>query len=83
MLICMRTTLNLDDSLIRAVKQRAARTGQTMTEILELAVREMLDRESKPAPSYRLRWVAVRGAAPPNLDLTDRDALLDRMEGRE
>lgn len=79
----MRTTLNLDDNLMRAVRQRAAHTGRTMTEILELAIRELFDRESKPASDYRFRWVTVRGTAQPAVDLTDRDALLDRMEGRE
>jgi plasmid stability protein len=82
MLICMRTTLNLDDELMRVARQRAAQTGRTMTEILELALRELLDRESRPATGYRLRWVTVRGRAQPTVDLTDRDALLDRMEGR-
>jgi len=83
MLICMRTTLNLDDHLMRALRLHAAHTGRTMTEIVELALREQLDRESKPAAPYRLHWVTVRGAAQPGVDLTDRDALLDRMEGRE
>jgi hypothetical protein len=65
---------------MRIVKQRAARTGRTMTEILELALRELLDRESKPDTGYRFRWTTVRGDALPNVDLTDRNALLDRME---
>jgi len=51
-------------------------------EILELGVRELLERESRPPAPRRLRWVTVRGDAPPAVDLTDRDALLDRMEGR-
>jgi len=78
----MRTTLNLDDHLVRAVRQRAVDTGRTIMEILELGVRELLERESRPPAPRRLRWVTVRGDAPPAVDLTDRDALLDRMEGR-
>ena len=83
MLICIRTTLNLDDGLLREVKQRAAQTGRTMTEMVEAALRELLERESRPAPAHRLRWVTVRGRSQPDLDLTDRDALLNRMEGKE
>ncbi len=83
MLICMRTTLNLDDSLMMALKQHASRTGRTMTEIVDLALRELMTRESRPATGYRMKWVSVRGSGHPSVDLTDRDALIERMEGRE
>jgi hypothetical protein len=78
----MRTTLNLDDHLMDAVRQRAAETRRTITEIVETGVRELLERESRPNGRHRLRWITVCGDAPPTVDLTDRDALLDRMEGR-
>ena len=32
----MKTTLNLDDDLMRTLKQRAAETGRTMTEIIDV-----------------------------------------------
>ena len=32
--------------------------------------------------SYTLDWVIVEGDAQPGVDLTDRDALIDRMEVR-
>ena len=82
MLICMRTTLNLDDNLIRAAKRRAAETGQTLSATIEAALREILEREKRPKSSYRLRWVTVKGGTQPGIDLADRDALIDRMEGR-
>jgi len=82
MLICMRTTLNLDDHLMRAVKRRAAETGRSLTATVETALREFVQQEAKPARPYRLRWVTVRGGVQPGVDLTDRDALLERMEGR-
>lgn len=80
MLICMRTTLNLDDELMRRVRRRAAESGRTITEIMDAAVRELLEREAKPPASHRLRWVTVRGKTQPAVDLTDRDALFRRME---
>ena len=82
MLICMRTTLNLDDSLMRNLKHRAAETGRTLTSLVEEAIRSMLDRETRPESDYRLRWVVVEGGARPGIDLTDRDALMDLMDDR-
>ena len=81
MLICMRTTLDLDDQLMRKVKRYAAETGRTLTSIIELGLRELLDHEKRSAP-YRLRWVSVPGGTRPGVDLADRDDLLDRMEDR-
>ena len=80
MVVCMRTTLNLDDHLMRAIKHRAAETGRTISAMIEEALRELLRRESRVERSYRLRWTVVAGGAQPGVDLTDRDALLERME---
>jgi hypothetical protein len=79
----MRTTLNLDDALMQAVKQRALDTGCTMTAVIEEAIRDALLRKQVPAKSYRLQWPTVRGRLLPGVDLIDRNALYDRMEGRQ
>lgn len=42
MLICMRTTLNLDDALAQAAKEEAARRGETLTSLLEEGLRKVL-----------------------------------------
>ena len=39
---CMRTTIRMDDHLLSEVKQFAARTGKTLTAVIEEAVRETL-----------------------------------------
>ncbi len=78
----MRTTLNLDDDLIRAAKKRAAETGQTLSATLEAALREILEKDKKPKPPYRFRWKTVKGVVQPRVDLSDRNAFIDRMEGR-
>ncbi len=81
--ICMRTTLNINDRLIRLAKKRAAETGQTVTRIIEEALRESLVAEKRPGEKpFRLVWTTVRGRVLPGVDLTDRDALYERMEGR-
>lgn len=81
MLICMRTTLNLDDALMLAVKRQAAENGRTMTEVIEEALREHFHRP-ETAAAYRLEWHPVSGRTLPGIDVDDRDALYERMEGR-
>ena len=79
MFICMRTTLNLDDDLMRSIKQHAASTGRTLTSLLEESLRELLIRVESSGECYTLDWVPVEGGVQPGVDLIDRDALLDRM----
>ncbi|HEX2162482.1 MAG TPA: ribbon-helix-helix protein, CopG family [Thermoanaerobaculia bacterium] len=79
----MRTTLNMDDELMRQTKQRAIERGVTLTALIEEALREHLRREGERAQAvWRLRLVTVGGAPRPGVDLDDRDALYERMEGR-
>jgi hypothetical protein len=75
------TTLTLDDDLLRAVEGRARRSGQTMDQVIERVLREVF-LEQKPAKPYRLRWVTVEGKLQPEVDLDDRDSLLELMDGR-
>ncbi|RME30603.1 MAG: ribbon-helix-helix protein, CopG family [Deltaproteobacteria bacterium] len=83
MFMCMRTTMNLNDEIMRELKQLAARTGRTMTEIVEEALREKLRGEKIADPEYKLEWVTVSGRMLPGVDLADRDSLTELMEGRD
>ena len=78
----MRTTLDLEDHLIKEAKRRAAETGQTLTSLIEAALRQLLEQEGRPKKPYRFKWVIVKGGAQPGVDITDRDHLFDLMEGR-
>lgn len=84
MLLCMRTTLNLDDKLFREVKRIAADTHRTLTSIIEDAIRELLARraQTRKAPRAKLPVFHGRGLRP-GVDLDNAAALLDLMEGRE
>ena len=82
MLLCMRTTLDLDDEIMRSLKRRSADTGRTLTSLVEEALRSLLQRGARPAPGYRLEWTVVPGGPRPGIDLSDRDALMDVMDGR-
>jgi hypothetical protein len=57
--------------------------GRTITEVIEEALRENLYRNKKGKKPFRLRWVTIKGKLQPGVDLTDRDALYERMEGRK
>jgi len=80
MVFHMKTTLNIDDQVMRRLKEEAARTGKTMSELVEAGLRRVLaDREATSGqPLPRLPTWNSGGA---NVDVADRDALLEVMEG--
>ncbi len=79
----MRTTLDLDDQLLAAARKLAARRGTTLTEIVEEALAGALSIRVKTAePAWRLRWKSHRGKYIGGVDLADREAIYDAMEGR-
>jgi hypothetical protein len=52
----MKTTLSISDATMRAVKREAARRGQTMSELVESALRQTLG-QSKPVGKLPpMRW---------------------------
>lgn len=76
-----KTTLNLDGELLREAKKRAADRGTTLTRVVEDALRDALA-EAEPDGSYTFRFPVIDGGGPPLVDVADRDALYDLMEGR-
>jgi hypothetical protein len=83
MYVCMRTTLDFDDALLKKAKERARRTNQTLTRVIEDALRATLIGTPGPAaPVYRLALPTVKGTLLPGIDVSDRDSLYERMEER-
>lgn len=84
MFVCMRTTLDIDDTLLRKAKARARQTRQTLTGVIEEALRQGLTGARVPGapPAHHLTLKTVRGALRPGVDISDRDSLYERMEGR-
>jgi len=79
----MRTTIRLDDALFAEVKAEAARTGRTMTEVIQDALRESLARRARGGPARRpvdLPTFRGRGLRP-GVDLDSSAQLLELMEG--
>lgn len=75
----MKTTLNIDDSVMARLKREAARTGRTMSELVETALRNLLRKQPDRAPLPPLPSFDSGGAL---VDIADRDALYRAMEGR-
>jgi hypothetical protein len=77
----MRTTVRLDDNLLRQVKQLAAEEGMTLTAVLQQALRELLARRRQRHAPDRLPLPTFRGTGlQPGVDLDDAAALLELME---
>jgi hypothetical protein len=76
----MRTTINLDDALLAEAKQVAARTGRSLTAVVEDALRESLRRRQDTARGALELPVFGEGGVQPGVDLDDGVALLDLME---
>jgi Bacterial antitoxin of type II TA system, VapB len=81
MLLCMRTTLDLNDELLREARRRAARDRTSLKAVVERALRTHLSRNPRRA-DYALGWRPEEGPLQPGVRLDDRDALFDLMEGR-
>ncbi len=76
----MKTTLLIDDAIMAQLKREAARQGRTMSELVETALRLMFRPPHStrptlsPLPTFRSGGHLV--------DIADRDALYQAMEGR-
>jgi hypothetical protein len=75
----MKTTLNIDDSVMAQLKREAVRQGRTMSELVETALRLLFrprndERERRKLPSFKSGGHLV--------EIADRDALYQSMEGR-
>ena len=79
MAIHMKTTLHIDDTVMAQLKREAARQGRTMSELVETALRTLFQSQ-KEAPDLSPLPVFHSGGA--CVDVADRDALYQAMEGR-
>jgi hypothetical protein len=77
----MRTTIRLDDGLLADAKALAARSGRTLTAVIEDALREALARSrGRSRTRDVLPLSSHSGGLQPGVDLDDTAALLDLME---
>ncbi len=75
-----RTTLKLDESVLRRLKQQAAAEGRTLQDLANQLLRRGLATQDRHPYTLELRgWEAT---PQPGVDILDRDALFDLMHGR-
>jgi hypothetical protein len=73
--------MDIADELLRRAKRKAADEQVPLREVVEAALRSYLSGK-RPTGEYKLRWRVERGALQPGVNLDDRDALFDLMDGR-
>ena len=77
----MRTTIRIDDALLRDAKQLAARTGKSLTAVIEDALRESLAHQQRGGVREPVHLITVGGhGLRPGVDLDDSANLLDLMD---
>jgi hypothetical protein len=77
----MRTTIRIEDSLLRRAKAAAAASGRSLNDLIVDAIRAAL--ASRPSPARVLELPTSGGnGLQPGVDLDDSAALLDLIEGR-
>jgi hypothetical protein len=80
----MRTTVRIDDSLLAEAKAQAVRSGRTLNEVVEDALRESLARRDRTVRDRAIDLpVFSGGRLQPGVDLDDNSALADLMEGTD
>lgn len=77
-----RTTLKLDDVVLRQLKQRAAAEGRTLQDVTNDLLRRALATDERERGRYVLKLRGWKAAEQPGVDLLDRDTLFDVMDGR-
>jgi hypothetical protein len=77
----MRTTLNLDESVLAELKRLAVETHRTVSAVAEDAIREALARRRERRNGTTVELPTFRGrGVRPGVDLDNDAALLDRMD---
>ena len=80
MVFHMKTTLNIDDTVMARLKREAARRRTTMSQLVESALRAFLTPSRKHAEELvELPSFDGGGAL---VDVANRDSLYDQMERR-
>jgi len=77
----IRTTLAIDEDVLKRIKEKAAREGRTLQE----TANDLLQKALTPPRSVKKIKLTLRGwkaTAQPGVDLLDRDKLFDLMDGR-
>ena len=64
MIVCMRTTISLDDRIFEAVKRRAAEEGRSVSAYIAGVLDDAVKRELQPTEAEPFRLITVGGGGP-------------------
>jgi hypothetical protein len=76
----MKTTVVIGDALLDRARREAIRRGSSVRALIEEGLRKVLDRPARKG-KFHLRLRGVKGAAEPSIDIADRRALHDLLDG--
>lgn len=75
-----RTTLDIEDRVLRELKRKAADEGRTLQSVANDLLKRALHAQTPPPFSLRMHgWSAD---LQPGVDILDRDSLFDVLNGR-
>jgi anthranilate phosphoribosyltransferase len=77
----MRTTINVNEQLLKQAKAQAAALGVSLAQLIEDALRERLCRREPVCDGKRVRIVTMKGQGMrPGVDLDNHQSLLEIMD---
>ena len=80
----MRTTVRLDDQLLEEAKRHAARSGRTLTSLIDEGLRGLLARHRNSTPAKPITLpTGGSGGLQPGVRIDSYASLLDLMEREE
>ena len=74
-----RTTLAIDDDLLRRLKEKAVKEGRTLQAVTNELLRQALT-SGPETKGYRLTLRGWKAAEQPGVDVLDRDKLFEVMD---
>lgn len=78
----MKTTLNIDDTVMQRLREESARRGMTMSALVEAGLRRVLDEvEPDVRRNRKLPRLPAWSSGGARVDLSNRDELYAAMEG--
>ena len=81
MVTLVKTTLNIDDTVLQLLREEAARCGTTMSELVEAGLRLVLnDRPDAKSLNANLPPLPSWSGGGAKVDISNRDALYSAME---
>lgn len=75
----MRTTIDIDDPILKEIKELQRREGKSLGRLVsDLLAQSLADARKAPKSTPQFRWIAKPMGA--RVDLGDKDALFDAMD---